>query len=233
MLDFSRFSHLTFDCYGTLIDWEQGIVEALQPVLRAHGVTLEDDRLLELFAEHEAAIEQGEYRSYRTVLQQVVRALGRRLKFPATEEDARALPQSMRNWQPFPDTVEALKKLAARYKLGVISNVDDDLFAHSARLLEVPFERVITAQQARSYKPSLNNFRLALRVLGAPPQRVLHVAQSLYHDIAPAKQLGLATVWVNRRKGKPGAGATPPAAAQPDMEVASLEELEKALSGTS
>ncbi len=224
MLDFSRFRVLTFDCYGTLIDWESGILAALGPLLAAHGKPLADDKLLELFGELEAEAEAGEYQSYRKVLEDVARGVGRRLGFETSEQEARSLPESLKNWPPFPDTVAALKKLKSRYKLAIVSNTDDDLFAHTARLLEVPFDWVITAQQAGSYKPSHNNFRLALERIALPPGQVLHCAQSVYHDVVPARELGLATVWVNRRGAK-GGGATKAAQGQPDVEVPDLKTL--------
>jgi len=224
MLDFGRFRVLTFDCYGTLIDWESGILAALGPLLAAHGKSLADDKLLELFGGLEAEAEAGEYQSYRKVLEGVARGVGRRLGFEASEQEARSLPESLKNWPPFPDTVAALGKLKNRYKLAIVSNTDDDLFAQTARLLEVPFDWVITAQQAGSYKPSHNNFRLALERIARPADEVLHCAQSIYHDVVPARELGLATVWVNRRGAK-GGGATKAALGQPDVEVPDLKTL--------
>jgi 2-haloacid dehalogenase len=155
----------------------------------------------------------------------VVQGFGRRLGFVASEAERRALPESMANWQPFPDTVAALQRLKTRYSLNIISNVDDDLFAASARRLQVQFDQVTTAQQAHSYKPSSNNFLLALQKIGIPREEVLHVGQSIYHDVVPAQELGLATVWVNRRSPCPGAGATKPAEAKPDLEVPDLKTL--------
>ena len=224
MLDIGRFRVLTFDCYGTLIDWESGILGALRPLLAAHGISLTDDKLLELYGELEAEAEAGDYQPYRKVLEAVARGFGRRLGFEPTEEEAKSLPESLKNWQPFPDTVAALQKLKRRFKLAIVSNVDDDLFAATARRLEVPFDWVITAQQAGSYKPSHRNFKLALERIGLPPAQVLHVAQSIYHDIIPARELGLATVWVNRR-GPKGGGATKAARGQPDLEVPDLKTL--------
>jgi 2-haloacid dehalogenase len=224
MLDFSRFRVLTFDCYGTLIDWESGILGALRPLLAAHGKSLNDDKLLELYGELEAEAEAGEYQTYRKVLEGVARGCGRRLGFETSEQEARSLPESLKNWQPFPDTVAALKKLKTSYKLAIVSNTDDDLFADTARLLEVPFDWVITAQQARSYKPSHNNFRLALERIALPTEQVLHCAQSIYHDVIPARTLGLATVWVNRRGAK-GGGATKAAQGKPDLEVPDMKTL--------
>ncbi len=161
MLDLTQFKVISFDCYGTLIDWETGIFSALRPILAAHKKTLSDAQLLALYSELESEAEQGEFRTYREVLKSVVRGYGRRLEFKPTEAEEESLPASLANWKPFPDTVAALRKLKARFQLAVISNVDDDLFAATARRLEVPFDHLITAQQARAYKPSLKVFNLA------------------------------------------------------------------------
>lgn len=220
MLDFSRFRALTFDCYGTLIDWEPGLLGALRPVLQAHGCKLRDEQILALYAELEPPA-QNPYRLYREVLEEVVRGFGKRLGFQVSEAEARSLPDSLKNWQPFPDTVAALQQLQARYRLAIISNTDDDLFAGTAPHLQVKFDQVITAEQAGAYKPSLAPFRLALERLGLPTEEVLHVGQSVYHDVVPAKSLGLATVLVRRR----GFGATRAAAEKPDLEVPDLESL--------
>ena len=225
MLDFRRFRVLTFDCYGTLIDWESGMLEALRPLLRAHGESLTDEQALELYGELEAEAEAGEYQPYRKILEAVVRGFGERLGFEPSAQEAESLPESLKNWKPFPDTVAALKRLKTRYKLAIVSNTDDDLFADTARLLEVPFDWVITAQQAASYKPSHRNFKLALERVGLPPEQVLHCAQSIYHDVIPARELRLATVWVNRRAGKMGKGATKTAQGRPDLEVPDLKTL--------
>jgi 2-haloacid dehalogenase len=224
-MDFSRFECLTFDCYGTLIDWETGILTALKPILEGHHRQLSDDAILELYATIEAQIESGDYLPYRLVLQRVTQRLGARLSFPLYEGEATALAESLKNWPPFPDSVEALKRLKSRFKLAIISNTDDDLFAETAKLLEVPFDYVITAQQVKSYKPSHRNFEHALEVIGVPQERVLHCAQSIFHDIVPAKKLGIANVWVNRRAGKQGGGATKVATEAPDLTVTSLKEL--------
>jgi 2-haloacid dehalogenase len=159
------------------------------------------------------------------VLEEVVRALGRRLGFAPSEAECRSLPDSLRNWLPFPDTVAALRALQGRFRLGVISNIDDDLFAMTARHLEVPLDLLVTAQQAGSYKPSTNNFKLALGRMGLPAEKVLHCAESLYHDVAPARSLGLATVWVNRHAGKTRPSATRKADIRPDLEVPDLKTL--------
>ncbi len=198
MLNFAQFRLVSFDCYGTLIDWETGIFSALRPILAAHGKTIADSELLRLYSELESEAQQGEFHPYREVLQSVVRGFGKHLGFNPTESEARSLPDSLPNWPPFPDTIAALGKLKQRYQLAVISNVDDDLFAPTARRLQVPFDYVITAQQARAYKPSLQMFKLAQQRTGVVPGQWLHVAQSVYHDVIPARSLGISTVWVNR-----------------------------------
>jgi 2-haloacid dehalogenase len=225
VLNFAPFRLLTFDCYGTLIDWETGIFSALRPVLAAHEKTIADSELLSLYSQLESEAESGEFRPYREVLQSVVRGLGERLGFTPTESQARSLPDSVSTWSPFPDTVEALSKLKTRYQLAVISNVDDELFAPTARRLKVPFDYVITAQQARAYKPSLQMFKLAQQRTGATTGQWLHAAQSVYHDVIPARSLGIATVWVNRPSTRPGAGASKAVTGEPDLEVPDLKTL--------
>jgi len=225
MLNFTQFQVLSFDCYGTLIDWETGIFSALGSILAAHGKSIADAELLKVYSELESEAEQGEFCSYREVLGSVVRGFGERLGFKPTEAQVRSLPDSLASWLPFPDTVAALQKLKARYQLAVISNVDDDLFAATARRLEVAFDHVITAQQARAYKPSLLIFNLAQQRIGVAPARWLHAAQSVYHDVVPGKSLGLSTAWVNRPSIRPGSGAAKQASAEPDIEVKSLQEL--------
>ncbi len=225
MIDLTAYGVLSFDCYGTLIDWESGIVTALRPVLASRNITLEDDRVLELYAEIESAAERGAYVTYRHVLREVMRQFGAGLRFAPTPSELNLLAESLKGWKPFPDTVEALQILKRRFKLAIISNIDEDLFAGTAKDLNVEFDWIITAEQAKSYKPSLNNFTLAIEKMGVSPQRILHIAQSLYHDVIPAQRLGLSTVWVNRRKGGRGFGATPRASARPDLEVSDLAQL--------
>ena len=225
MLNFDQFRLLTFDCYGTLIDWESGIFSALRPILARRGKTISDSDLLRLYSELEAAAEQGEFRPYRQVLESVVEGFGERLGFTPTESEIRSLPDSLPNWLPFPDTIAALGKLKARYQLAVISNVDDDLFAGTARRLDVAFDYVITAQQAQAYKPSLQIFKLAQQRTGVISSQWLHVGQSIYHDVVPAQSLGIKTVWVNRPSPRPGAGAAKAASAQPDLELPDLKSL--------
>jgi len=224
-MNLADFAILTFDCYGTMIDWESGIFSALRPVLAAHQKKITDVALLEIYSELELAAEQEDYRSYRDVLETVVLGFGQRLGFTPTEAEVRSLPESVKTWEPFPDTVAALQKLKSRCKLAVISNIDDDLFALTAPKLKVAFDYVITAQQARCYKPCSRIFRMAQERVGAQTPQWLHVGQSIYHDVIPAKSLGIATVWVNRPSPRAGAGATKSATGKPDLEVSSLAAL--------
>lgn len=224
-MEFSRFTTISFDCYGTLIDWEAGILPTLRALLASHGCNRPDAELLELYGEFEAEAEAGTYRSYREVLESVVRRFGERLGFQPSTDEIRSLADSVPAWPPFLDTVPALQQLQQRYKLAVISNIDDNLFAETRKHLGVVFGCVITAQQARSYKPSINNFQLALRAMGISPDQLLHVGQSIYHDVIPAQSLGIATVWVNRRSARPGVGAVRAASGKPDVEVPNLATL--------
>jgi 2-haloacid dehalogenase len=229
MVDFESVTHLTFDCYGTLIDWESGILAAVRPVLERHGKNVADDEILRSYARHEAEQEQGPYKPYRDVLSGVMAAMASDLGFRPSPSDLGALPDSVGRWPPFPDTVESLARLKKRYKLVILSNVDDDLFAETARHLRVDFDEVVTARQVGAYKPSRENFRVALARLGVPRRQVLHVAQSLYHDHVPAKELGWATVWVNRKSLRPGTGVAPAAEVVPDLEVPDLAGLVEAM----
>lgn len=229
MLNFAAFEVLTFDCYGTLIDWEAGMLAALQPILSSQAVNLDDEQLLELYGELEAGAESGDYLTYKAVLKNVLLAMGNRFNFNPSEKAQESFALSVRDWQPFADTVSALQALKKSYQLAILSNIDDDLFAYSNARLGVQFDWIITAEQVRSYKPSFNNFQRALERIGKPKEKILHVAQSIFHDIVPAKQLGLSTVWVNRRHDKVGAGATKPAQGQADLEVNDLQSLVDAM----
>jgi len=225
MLDFTRFEVLTFDCYGTLINWEEGILGCLHRILTAHGKDLNDAAILQLYGDFEAKAEQGEYRRYRQILESVVQQFGERLGFVPSKEEVRSLPESLPTWRPWGDTVDALRELRDRFRLAIISNIDDDLFAGTRPKLQVEFAQVVTAQQAAAYKPSLKIFELALSRVSVPAHRVLHVGQSIYHDVLPAQSLGLATVWVNRPSARAGVGAVREAEANPDLQVSSLAEL--------
>lgn len=228
MTDWSDFDALTFDCYGTLIDWESGILSALGTLL-ASAAPDDPDRLLEEFGRFEPEAEAGAFRAYRAVLEDVARAFGREHGVAVKDEQAVRFAASVAEWPPFDDTVDALHRLATRYRLAIVSNVDDDLFAGSAAKLGVSFDEVVTAQQVKSYKPAPGHFHEVARRLDLPRERILHVAQSLYHDVAPARALGFTCVWVNRRAGRPGGGATPESAATPDLEVPDLATLARVI----
>jgi 2-haloacid dehalogenase len=216
LVDFKRFEALTFDCYGTLIDWETGLTNAFLPIFRGRGVEPAADALLERFAVQEAAAEAGPYRRYRDVLAAALRGVTTDYGVEPTADEIEAFSGSVGDWPAFSDTTAALARLRERFRLGVITNCDDDLFGASLPRLGVAFDWVVTAQQVGAYKPSTRNFEVALERIGLPRDRILHVAQSLFHDHVPAKQVGLASAWINRRGDRPGAGATPPAEATPN-----------------
>jgi 2-haloacid dehalogenase len=229
------FTTLTFDCYGTLIDWETGILAELRPWAEAHGIHASDDTLLEAFGDAEARLERENPRLlYPEILEGVLAVLAAHWSVALRPGEARRFGESVGRWPAFEDSPAALRYLKDHYKLVILSNVDHVSFARSREQLGVQFDRVITAQDIGSYKPDLRNFRYALQdindTLGVEPRQVLHTAQSIFHDIVPAKAAGLATIWINRRRGRAGWGATPPPAAtgeatRPDFEVASLAEL--------
>ncbi len=224
---YDAFDALTFDCYGTLIDWEAGLLAGLHAFLDRRALDATDEVLLERYAATEAELERGPYLTYREILKRGLRTLGSAYGHEPTPAEVAAFGGSVADWPAFPDSAAALARLATRFRLGVLTNCDDDLFAASNRRLGVTFDWVVTAQEARGYKPRIANFDLLFERVGLPPSRILHVAQSLFHDHAPAKQLGLTTVWIDRRNGLPGSGATPSASAAPDatfLDMASFAE---------
>ncbi len=229
MLDFERFQWLSFDCYGTLVDWETGISDAVSDVLSSRDILMSRSEILALFAEVEPQIQQGgRYLEYRRVLRRVVAMIGIKLDVQFSESEMNCLVNTIGSWPVFPDTRDSLRSMKQRYNLAIISNVDDDLFAPTAEALEVELDVVVTAQQCGSYKPDHRNFDVALERMGIEKDRWLHIGESLYHDIAPANELGIASVWVNRGHGKEG-GATRPTDARPDLEVHDLASLVRAM----
>jgi len=230
-LNLDGIEFVTFDCYGTLIDWESGILDALRPVLGNHGIERSDADLLELYATLEPEAQRGEFVPYREVLGRVMDGLGRELGFAPNPNERAVLADSIAGWEPFPDTVEALRELSRYYGLGVLSNIDDDLFDSTAERLEVAFQEVVTSEQIGSYKPNTDNFRALLERLQSDGRNVVHVAQSLYHDVVPARAAGLRTVWVNRGSRRPGSGATPKVRVTPDLEVPDLATLAHEICG--
>lgn len=225
------FRVLTFDCYGTLVDWEAGILGLLRPWAAQAGIAAGDAKLLAAFAAAESEAEHAQQgAAYPEILRAAHAGIARRLGANLDEAAAVALGKSVGDWPVFPDTVEALKRLKGRHKLVIVSNVDRASFARTHAKLGVTMDAVVTAEEVGAYKPDLRMFVRALEVagqLGAAKNQVLHVAQSLYHDHVPAKKLGLATVWVRRAGAAGDLGATrdPGEAVKPDLIVSSLAEL--------
>ncbi|MGH9367077.1 MAG: HAD family hydrolase [Thermoanaerobaculia bacterium] len=204
-----RFDVITFDCYGTLIDWETGIREAFEREAAAAGIALPAEELLAAYAEIEPAVEAETYRSYREILAETAVRVAARFGWRIDAGQARFLPESLPSWRSFPDTNPALRGLAATgCRLGILSNVDDDLLDGTRRWLEVPFDPVITAAQVRSYKPAPGHF-LAARERLPPGARWLHAAQSYFHDVLPCRRLGIPVAWINRKKEKSGDAGPP------------------------
>lgn len=215
------YATLTFDCYGTLIDWEAGILGYLQPLLARYDVHVIDEFVLETFAQLEPEI-QAAGGAYRDVLAQVLDRMGERLAFQPKPDELAGFADSIADWPAFADTVAALGKLAEHFELAILSNIDNALFALSAKRLQAPFAHVITAQDVGAYKPDARMFERALSQVRHP---VLHVAQSRFHDIAPAAAAGLDTVWINR----PSKGAAKPAQASPTWTFASMADFAAAV----
>jgi 2-haloalkanoic acid dehalogenase type II len=209
----SQFKALTFDCYGTLIDWEAGLAAALQVWARRHGLARTDDALISEYGHVEHTVEtEHPGMIYSRLLGEVLRRMAKAAGKPCSEEEARAFGDSIKDWPAFPDSREALAYLKRHYKLVILSNVDRASFAHSNVKLGDVFDAVVTAQDVGSYKPDPRNFDAviaAVAKLGVAKAEILHTAQSLFHDIEPGKRHGLATCWINRRAGKAGKGATP------------------------
>jgi 2-haloalkanoic acid dehalogenase type II len=228
------FKVLTFDCYGTLIDWETGIVNALRPLLRTSPVERSREDILASFAQHETAQEAATPDMvYSELLTRVHRRLTEEWGIAATEADHRTFGGSVGDWPAFEDSAAALAYLKQFYKLVILSNVDRNSFAESSKRLGVPFDAVYTAEDIGSYKPDPRNFRHmieALKHAGHAERDILHVAQSLFHDHAPANAAGLRSAWIDRRAGASGSGATPPPPADVryDLRFTSMAELVEA-----
>ncbi|WP_181233369.1 haloacid dehalogenase type II [Enhygromyxa salina] len=205
-----NFEVISFDCYGTLIDWESGILAAMHPVISRHELVSRPDEVLAAYARAEAAVEAGPYMPYREVLRRTFAGMAKDLGFAPQADELETLVESLPNWQPFPDTVASLRALAAAgHRLAIISNVDEDLFAGTARALQVEFDAVITACSVGCYKPHDAIFERAFERLGVTPGQMLHAAQSRYHDIGPGRRHGMQTVYVVRDSGRGSVSATP------------------------
>lgn len=222
---------IAFDCFGTLIDWEAGILDALAALFERHRITSPPPAgdLLRLYAELEAKAMAGPYRSYRAILEDVAAGFANQFGFPMPAMDRGILADSIRHWPAFADTAQALRRLKAKYKLAVISNIDDDLFDAPRQKLGLStvggLDELVTAQQIESYKPGRAHFDEVLRRLDLKPSQLLVAACSLHHDIAPANALGIPTCHVDRRQ----LGASGHAEATPTLTVRSIAELADAL----
>lgn len=209
---------LTFDCYGTLVDWEGGLATAIMRAAWADGVRLERAAIIRAYMAAEREVEAGGYRSYREVLADSAVSVAARLGWRLDPARASFLAESLPGWVPFADTNAALERLhGAGYALGILSNVDDDLLAGTRRHLTVAFELLVTAQQVRAYKPARPHFEAARRAIGA--RRWLHVGQGYFHDMVPARAQGIPQAWINRN------GDTPEDGARVDREFPTLREL--------
>jgi 2-haloalkanoic acid dehalogenase type II len=203
-----QYDVITFDCYGTLIDWEGGIAGAFLSAAREDGIEFGRDEVLRAYELEEPVVEHEQFRFYRDVLTETATRIARSRDWPLAFERATFLVNSLPSWKPFPDTNAALERLtAAGYRLGILSNVDDDLLAATRRHFTVDFDPIVTAQQVRSYKPAHGHWNEARKRIG--DVRWLHAAQSNFHDVVPANALGIATAWVNRRGDAPLPGGTP------------------------
>jgi 2-haloacid dehalogenase len=236
MIGVNDFTTLTFDCYGTLIDWERGILAELRPWVDRQGrQDLDDNVLLETFGSTEAACEaETPGMLYPQILEEAHRRLARTWGIRSTGDEVANFGRSVDRWPAFDDSAAALQYLKRHYKLVIISNVDRASFCRSNEKFGVEFDRVITAQDVGSYKPNIRNFEYALadlkESLGVGKDEILHTAQSVFHDVVPAKSAGLRTLWINRRKDIGGWGATPAPdiegdAARPDLEVSSMADF--------
>jgi 2-haloalkanoic acid dehalogenase type II len=224
MNDTRAYDVITFDCYGTLIDWERGIGEAFARVAAKDGRQFDRATVLAAYHAEEPGVESGPFKSYREVLTETARCVAARLGWPLAPERAGFLAASLSDWPPFPDTNPALERLvAAGYRLGILSNVDDDLLAGTRRHFAVSFDPIVTAQQVRSYKPAPGHFRTARERIG--DRRWLHAAQSYFHDVVPARAHGIPVAWINRK------GEAPSGDARPDREFRNLTELAGWLAG--
>jgi 2-haloacid dehalogenase len=225
---FGAFKALSFDCYGTLIDWETGITRALEPWIARHGLRLSRDEVLDAFSANETVVQSERPRArYPDVLGEVLRRIGARVGAGVSAAEAAAFGASVGDWPAFPDSAASLLRLHTRFALIILSNVDRQSFARSSRQLGVTFDRIVTAEDVGSYKPAPGNFAALLDVvddLGFARNQLLHVAESLYHDHAPARQAGIRSVWIHRRHAADGFGATPAPAASvvPDWRFTSM-----------
>jgi len=229
MIDFSKYRVLTFDCYGTLIDWERGITELVQPWLAKLDPQLPSRLLLSSFALMQAKFQQVRpVLLYPDVLRRTWGDMEGTFGWPVDPAHADAFADSVGIWPPFADTVDSLRYFERHYRLAILSNVDNASLEKTLKLLQVPFALTVTAEDAETYKPSLGLFNKAIAMLddmGVSRNEILHIGQSKHHDVNPGRELGLTTVWVDRRHDQKGSGATLATEAEPHLTVTSLAEL--------
>ncbi len=216
---------ISFDCYGTIIDWEEGITVAFEKLLKRRGMEVSSEELLSRYAKIEAELENS-YRPYREILREVAVKLARSFGVELSKDEKNVLVSSLPSWPPFPDSRDALLKIKEKGKIAIISNIDNALIEKTVKNLGVDFDFIITAEMAGAYKPSLKIFELAHSIFKVPKSRWIHVAQSIYHDIRPAKSYGITAVWIRRR----GYGATLPISGTPDLMFNSLQDFSLYLS---
>ena len=197
-MEFSNIQLLSFDCYGTLVDWKNSVLDLLETCMLANNVNISREELFEIFLQEDRKMITEEYRSYREILAQIMDGITGQLGIKSGRANRNLLSDQFNEWFPFPDTVENLKKLGKQFKLAIISNVDDDLFSITNLMLEVEFDHIVTAQQLGSYKPSALNFEEALERFQLDCSQIMRVAQSIHHDIVPSNKLDWNNVWVNR-----------------------------------
>lgn len=200
---------ISFDCYGTLVDWEAGISQAFIDAASQDGLKFEREAVIHAYHIVEPIVEAGPFRPYREVLAETALGVAEKLDWPLDPQRSGFLAESLPDWPVFEDTRAALERLKSRFQIAILSNVDDDLLAGTIARIGVEFDWFVTAQQARSYKPARGHFLEAIRRLEGRPERLLHAAQSWFHDMCPTTELGLAAVWVNRGGDAAGDGARP------------------------
>lgn len=209
---------LSFDCYGTLVDWESGAVKALRRIYGFSHSLVSDDALIDMFLELDATIIRGKLFPYRAVLQEVAGGIADKLLGETCLDLDKAFARSLPNWPVFSETNEALLYLSKHFRLAIISNVDDELIAGTLTQIDASFDVVTTSQQTRCYKPNKAIFEIALRRLGETPRKVIHIAEGLC-EAKPAEQLGMKSVWVERSHRSDDGSMASPHARAPNLKA--------------
>ncbi len=219
-------SFVTFDVYGTLIDWETGAYDAFQAEAERDGFTIEREELIPLFYEVQKQIQAGSYELYAEVLRRTAVQIAKELGWPLEPSRSGFLPESVQRWPPFKETIPVLQKIAKKYRIGLISNIDDKLLGQTRRHIPLDFDLVVTAQQVRSYKPDPAHFIECERRIGGKKGWV-HIAASYYYDVEPCLKRKIPVIWVNRNKEQLEGSQK-----KPDAEVTSLREAAKLIDVT-